>query len=70
MAKQNTYDFVVIGSGPGGSPFAWKLANKGLKILVLEAGTKYDPSKDYSLAKDDWELERFPVRTILGYDFG
>ncbi len=70
MAKQKTYDFVVIGSGPGGSPFAWRLANKGLKVLVLEAGTKYDPSKDYSLAKNDWELERFPVRTKLGYEFG
>ena len=70
MAKNNSYDFIVIGSGPGGGPFSWKLSNKGLKVLVLEAGTRFDPSKDYNLDKNDWEFNTFPVRTKLGYEFG
>ena len=39
-ALQNTYeyDIVVIGSGAGGAPLAHELAQKGLKIAVLEKG--------------------------------
>ena len=33
-----TYDFIVIGSGAGGSPVAAKLAEAGKSVLLLEAG--------------------------------
>ena len=33
-----TYDFIVIGSGAGGSPVAAKLAQAGKSVLLLEAG--------------------------------
>ncbi|KAL9946377.1 hypothetical protein D7B24_003320 [Verticillium nonalfalfae] len=34
----DTYDYVVIGSGPGGGPLAANLARAGFKTLLLEAG--------------------------------
>jgi choline dehydrogenase len=33
-----TYDYIVIGSGPGGSPLAARLALAGFSVLLLEAG--------------------------------
>ncbi|KAH8812992.1 hypothetical protein F5884DRAFT_879142 [Xylogone sp. PMI_703] len=38
FATSNTYDYVVVGSGPGGGPLAAKLAKHGSSVLLLEAG--------------------------------
>ncbi|MEM9273254.1 MAG: GMC family oxidoreductase [Cyanobacteria bacterium P01_F01_bin.143] len=50
MAKENSvgkaknhYDAVIIGSGFGGSVMAYRLAEKGLNVCVLERGKKYPP---------------------------
>ena len=32
------YDYIVVGSGPGGGPLACKLAMAGFKTLLIEAG--------------------------------
>ncbi|EGU73680.1 hypothetical protein FOPG_16933 [Fusarium oxysporum f. sp. conglutinans race 2 54008] len=34
----DTYDYVVVGSGPGGGPLAVNLARAGFRTLLLEAG--------------------------------
>jgi len=34
----NTYDYIVVGSGPGGAPLAVNLAKAGHSVLLLEAG--------------------------------
>jgi choline dehydrogenase len=35
---ENTYDYIVVGSGPGGAPLAVNLAKAGHSVLLLEAG--------------------------------
>lgn len=32
------YDVIIIGSGPGGGSMAWRLAQTGKKILLIERG--------------------------------
>jgi choline dehydrogenase-like flavoprotein len=59
-AAQNTYDAIVIGSGISGGWAAKELAEKGLKVLMLERGRDHKHVKDYVNAnKDPWE---FPHR--------
>lgn len=33
------YDYIVVGSGPGGGPLAVRLAIAGYKVLIIEAGS-------------------------------
>jgi cholesterol oxidase len=50
------FDFVVIGSGFGGSVAAFRLAEKGYSVLVLERGREFG---DSDFAQRDWDLRRF-----------
>lgn len=56
------FDVVVIGSGAGGGASAWALAERGVRVLLLEAGPAYDPFSDYRLDRPDWETEFFPAK--------
>ncbi len=56
----NRFDAVVIGSGAGGAAAAWRLCEQGLHVLLLEAGPRFDPARDYALSQPDWERRRFP----------
>jgi choline dehydrogenase-like flavoprotein len=38
------YDAVIIGSGAAGSVMAYQLANKGMRVLVVERGARHDPT--------------------------
>ncbi|KAI8961482.1 GMC oxidoreductase [Daldinia sp. FL1419] len=44
VLSQSEYDYVVVGSGPGGGPLAVELAKSGYTVLLLEAGS--DLSED------------------------
>ncbi len=58
LKTQNSpvFDYVVIGSGFGGSVSAMRLAQKGYTVLVLEQGRRYR-AKDF--AKNNWQLHRY-----------
>jgi choline dehydrogenase len=42
------YDYIVVGSGPGGAPVASRLGLAGYKVLVIEAGSDIAPT--------DWNI--------------
>jgi cholesterol oxidase len=50
------YDWIVIGSGFGGSVAALRLAEKGYRVAVLECGRRY---RDEDFAKSTWNFRRY-----------
>ncbi len=50
------WDFVIVGSGFGGSVSALRLAEKGYRVLVLEKGRRWQPEE---FARTNWNLRRW-----------
>jgi cholesterol oxidase len=50
------YDFVIIGSGFGGSVSALRLAEKGYSVLVIEKGKKFT---EEDFPKTNWNLKKW-----------
>ena len=67
MANRSAADFdcdwLIVGSGFGGSVSALRLAEKGYKVGMLEAGRRY---RDEDYAKTTWNLKRFLWAPALG----
>ena len=57
------YDVAIIGSGFGGSVAALRLTEKGYRVLVIEAGSRY---RDEDFAKNSFNLKRFLFFPRLG----
>jgi cholesterol oxidase len=60
------YDYVIIGSGFGGSVSAMRLAEKGYSVLVIERGKRFE---DHDFPKTNWNLPKFlwlPVLRCFG----
>ena len=53
----NTYDAIIVGSGITGGWAAKELTEKGLNVLILEAGRTIDPGTDYVEHTPVWELK-------------
>ncbi len=47
---------IVIGSGAGGGVIAKELGESGIKVVVLEAGRRYNPYNDYPTEMPDFEV--------------
>jgi len=60
---QFDYDWLVIGSGFGGSTSALRLAEKGYRVAVLECGRRF---ADQDFAKTTWEAAKYYWMPKLG----
>jgi cholesterol oxidase len=57
------YDWLIIGSGFGGSVSALRLAEKGYSVGVLEAGRRF---RDQDFAETTWDARKFNWIPALG----
>src|SRR5512133_4284477 len=57
------YDYVIIGSGFGGSVAALRLSEKGYKVLVLEKGMRLAAA---DFPKSNWDVKRWLWLPTLG----
>jgi cholesterol oxidase len=65
--RQYDYDFIVIGSGFGGSVSALRLAEKGYRVAVMEMGRRWTPQ---NLPPSSWYLHRWfwePALALRGF---
>jgi cholesterol oxidase len=56
MQPTDSHDFIVIGSGFGGSVSAMRLGEKGYSVLVLEKGKRW---KTTDFPKSNWNLPKY-----------
>ncbi len=66
MASNFDYDYVIIGSGFGGSVSALRLSEKGYKVLVIEKGKWY---KKEDFPKTNWNFKKWlwlPIFKMFG----
>jgi len=61
--NQFDFDFIVIGSGFGGSVSALRLAEKGYRVAVMEMGRRWTPD---NLPHTSWSIHRWLWRPNLG----
>jgi cholesterol oxidase len=54
--QSQVYDYVIIGSGFGGSVSALRLTEKGYSVLVLERGKRF---QDLDYAKSNWRFWKY-----------
>lgn len=56
MSQTKDYDYVIVGSGFGGSVAALRLSEKGYKVLVIEKGKWYQAN---DFPKNNWQLKKW-----------
>jgi cholesterol oxidase len=64
---EEVFDYIVIGSGFGGSVSAMRLTEKGYSVLVIEKGKRYRPE---DFPKTNWNLRKFlwaPALKFFGF---
>ena len=63
MTDHLFYDYVIIGSGFGGSVSALRLSEKGYKVLVIEKGKWWRPA---DFPENNWDLKKWLYEPRLG----
>jgi cholesterol oxidase len=64
MAAEGHFDFVIVGSGFGGSVSALRLVEKGYRVAVLEQGSDYSSG---NFASTTWNLRKWLWMPRLGF---
>ncbi len=62
MGRGFDFDYIVVGSGFGGSVSALRLAEKGYRVAVIEMGRRWTPQ---NLPRTNWSLHRWFWRPKL-----
>lgn len=61
---QHDYDFLIVGSGFGGSVSAYRLSQKGYRVCVLEKGRRWNTS---DFPESNWKLRRWLWWPLMGF---
>lgn len=64
---EEKFDYIVIGSGFGGSVSAMRLAEKGYSVLVIEKGKRW---KSTDFPKSNWNIRKYlwiPILKCFGF---
>ncbi len=56
MTANHDFDYIIVGSGFGGSVSAMRLSQKGYKVGVIESGKKWE-AEDF--AETNWNLRKY-----------
>jgi cholesterol oxidase len=65
--NQQTYDYIVIGSGFGGSVSSMRLAEKGYSVAIIEKGREY---RAQDFPRSNWQIRKFlwaPLLKCFGF---
>ena len=63
-SANDLWDYIIIGSGFGGSVSALRLTEKGYRVLVLEKGRRLGPE---DFPKTNWEIARWLWMPQIGF---
>jgi cholesterol oxidase len=64
VPETEQYDYIIIGSGFGGSVTALRLTEKGYRVLLLEKGSRREA---HDFPKTNWDLKRWLWAPALGF---
>jgi choline dehydrogenase-like flavoprotein len=63
MTSGADWDVVIVGAGAGGAAAAYGLCQRGISVLLLDAGPRFEPAVDYPLTGADWDTREFPEKS-------
>ena len=61
---QELVDYLIVGSGFGGSVSALRLCEKGYTVQLIERGKRFEPQ---DFPKTNWDLKRYMWMPSLGW---